>query len=137
MNPKFETQTVARSLYANYLAKSEECFSAAQESFSKGDWNAAAICAVHSCISASDALCIFFLGKRHAGLNHNDAVLLFSTIRRNDEQLKKNASRLKNILNMKNMAEYEERLVRRTEAEKVTKDTERFLAFVKSRLPGR
>ena len=117
--------------------KSEECFSAAQESFLKGDWNAAAICAGHSCISASDALCIFFLGKRHTGLNHNDAVLLLATIGGQDEQLKKNASRPKDILNMKNMAEYEERLVRRTEAEKVRKDAERFLASVKSRLPGR
>jgi len=58
-----------------------------------------------------------------------------ATIRSKDEQLKKNASRLKNILNIKNMAEYEERLVRRAEAEKVIKDTERFLAFAISRLP--
>jgi hypothetical protein len=35
------------------------------------------------------------------------------------------------------MAEYEERLVRRSEAEKVMKDTERFMTFVKSQLPDR
>ena len=137
MNPKLETQSVAHASYANYLKKSDECFRAAKESFSKGDWNAAAICAIHSCISACDALCIFSLGKRHAGLNHNDAVLLMATIKSADEQLKKNASRLKNILNIKNMAEYEERLVRRAEAEKVMKDTERFLAFAISWLPER
>jgi uncharacterized protein (UPF0332 family) len=135
MNPKLETQSVTHVSYANYLKKSDECLRAARESFSKGDWNAAAICAIHSCISASDALCIFFLGMRHAGLNHNDAVLLLATIRSKDEQLKKNVSRLRNILNVKNMAEYEERLVRRTEAEKIMKDTERFLVFARSRLP--
>lgn len=100
MNPKLEIQSVARASYANYLKKSDECFRAAQESFSKGDWNAAAIC-----------------GK--------------------NEELKKNASRFRNILNVKNMAEYEERLVRRAEAERAMKYTERFLAFVRSRLPER
>jgi hypothetical protein len=34
------------------------------------------------------------------------------------------------------MAEYEERLMRQAEAEIMMKDTERFLAFVKSQLPG-
>lgn len=137
MNPKFRTQDVSKSLYANYLKKSDECHRAAVESFSKKDWNAAAICAVHSCIAACDAICVYFLGKRHQGPNHADAVLLFSTIKRGDEQLENNAKRLRNILGIKHMAEYEERLVRRSEAEKVMKDTERLIAFVKSRLPDR
>jgi hypothetical protein len=41
------------------------------------------------------------------------------------------------VLGVKNMAEYKKRLVRRAEAEKVLKDTERFLAFARSRLPER
>jgi HEPN domain-containing protein len=135
MNPKPETQSVDHAFYANYLIKSDECLRAAKESFSKGDWNAATICAIHSCISACDALCVFFLGKRHSGSYHNDAIILMVTIKSADEQLKRNALRLRNILNIKNMAEYEERLVHRSEAEKAMKDMERFLAFVRSRLP--
>jgi HEPN domain-containing protein len=135
MNPKIRTQDVARHLYINYLRKSEECFRAGDESFSKGDWNAASICAVHSCIAASDAVCIYFLGKRHSGQNHADAVALLGTIKSGDEAAKNNANRLRKILAIKNMAEYEERLMRRSDAEKVMKDAERFLAFAISQLP--
>ena len=135
MNPRFKTQDVAKASYVNYLKKSDECHRAAAESLSGNDWNAAAICAVHSCIAACDAYCIYFLGKRHQGSNHHDAVLLFATIRPADEHLKNNANRLRCILGIKNMAEYEERLIRRGEAEKAFKDAERFLAFVRKELP--
>ena len=47
------------------------------------------------------------------------------------------SNRLRKILAVKNMAEYEERLVRRAEAEIMMKDTERFMAFVESQLPER
>ena len=137
MNPKIKTQGVARNLYTNYLKKSDECFTAAKESLAKGDWNAAAICAIHSCISAGDALCIYFLGKRHAGPNHRDAVVLLDIIKSGNIEVKNNANRLRKILGVKNMAEYEERLVRQSEAEKVLKDTEHFLAFARSLLPIR
>jgi HEPN domain-containing protein len=135
MNPRFRTQDVAKTSYVNYLKKSDECYKAAAESLSRNHWNAAAICAVHSCIAACDAYCIYFLGKRHQGSNHNDAILVFATIKPADEQLKNNANRLRGILGIKNMAEYEERLVRRGEAEKAFKDAERFLAFVRNELP--
>lgn len=137
MNPKIKTQDVARNLYTNYLKRSDECFTAAKESLAKGDWNAAAICAIHSGISAGDALCIYFLGKRHAGPNHRDAVVLLDIIKSGNIEVKNNANRLRKILGVKNMAEYEERLVRRSEAEKVLKEAERFLAFARSLLPAR
>jgi HEPN domain-containing protein len=135
MNPKIRTQDVTRNLHVNYLRKSNECFRAAKESFSRGDWNAAAICAIHSCIAASDAICIYFLGKRHSGQNHGDAVVLLGTIKSGDEEAKNNANRLRKILAVKNMAEYEERLMRRPDAEKLIKDTERFLSFARLQLP--
>ena len=40
------------------------------------------------------------------------------------------------ILRIKNLAEYEERLAYRFEAEKVLKNCERFLEFVKKELPN-
>jgi HEPN domain-containing protein len=135
MNLKIRTQDVARNLHVNYLRKSKECFRAAKESFSKGDWNAASICAIHSCIAASDAVCIYFLGKRHSGQNHADAVALLGTIKSGDEEAKNSANRLRKILATKNIAGYEERLMHRSDAEKVIKDAERFLGYVRSQLP--
>lgn len=136
MKPKFRTRDVEKSLYINYLKRAEECLHAAKNSFSIQEWNAATINAIHSCISACDAICIYFLGKRHAGESHNDAVTIFRTIKVDDQEINTNANRALRILRIKNMAEYEERLVHRSEAEKVLKDCERFLEYVRRKLPS-
>jgi len=135
MAPKFRTRDVAKSLYTNYLKRAEECFHAAENSFAIQEWNATAINAIHSCIAACDAICVYFLGKRHAGESHEDAVNLFKIIKSNGKEINTNANRILRILRIKNMAEYEERLVYRSEAEKVLKDCKRFLEYVKKGLP--
>ena len=135
MTSKFKTRDVVKALYTNFLKKAEECFHAAQNSFTIQEWNAATINAIHSCIAACDAICVYFLGKRHAGENHEDAVNLFKTIAENDEEINTNANRILRILRIKNMAEYEERLVYKAESEKVLKDCERFFEFIKRKLP--
>jgi len=132
---KYRTRNVAKSLYANYLIRAEECLHAAKDSFANKKWNAATICVIHSCIAACDAMCVYFLGKRHAGEKHNDAVYLFKTIKSEDKKLKANANKFNKVLRIKNMAEYEERLVYKSEAEKVLKDCERFLDYVRRELP--
>jgi HEPN domain-containing protein len=75
------------------------------------------------------------LGKRHSGQNHADAVALLGTIKSGDEEAKNSANRLRKILATKNIAGYEERLMHRSDAEKVIKDAERFLGYVRSQLP--
>lgn len=134
MVPKFKTRDVARSSYTNYLKRAEECLHAARNSLNSQEWNAATINAIHSCIAACDAMCVYFLGKRNAGESHNDAVNLFKTIKSGSEKININANRIIRILRIKNMAEYEERLVYKSEAEKVLKDCERFLEYVKKEL---
>ncbi len=133
--PKFKTRDVSKSHYANFLKKARECFHAAQTSLDNGEWNAAAINAIHCCISACDAMCVYFLGQRHSGEDHNDAAALFKTIK-DTEAIDLNANRILRVLRMKNMAEYEERLVYKSEAEKILKDCERFWEFVQSQLPA-
>jgi len=135
MIPKFRTRDVAKSLYINYLKRAEECFHAAKNSFAIQEWNAATINAIHSCIAACDAICVYFLGKRHAGESHEDAVNLFKVIKDSGKEINTNANRILRILSVKNMAEYEERLVYKAEAEKALKDCERFLEYVRKELP--
>jgi uncharacterized protein (UPF0332 family) len=135
MTPKLRTRDVTKSLYTNYLKRSEECLHAAKNSFAIQEWNAATINAIHSCIAACDAICVYFLGKRHAGESHNDAVNLFKSIKTSDAEINTNANRIIRILRIKNMAEYEERLVYKSEAEKVLKDCERLFEYVKKQLP--
>ncbi|NQT23261.1 MAG: HEPN domain-containing protein [Candidatus Omnitrophica bacterium] len=135
MTPKIKSRDIAKSLYANYLKRAEECFHAAKNSFVIQEWNAAIINAIHSCIAACDAMCVYFLGRRHAGESHNDAITLFKAIKDKDEELNTNVNRISRILRIKNMAEYEERLIYRSESEKILKDCERFLEYVKRQLP--
>jgi len=135
MTPKFKTRDVEKSLYTNYLKRAEECYHAAKNSFTAQEWNATTINAIHACIAASDAMCIYFLGKRNASESHNEAAALFKTIKSDDEEINTNANRISRILSIKNMAEYEGRLVFRTEAEKILKDCERFLEYAKTKLP--
>jgi len=98
--------------------------------------DAATISAIHAVIAASDAMCIYFLGKRNAGESHNEAAALFKTIKADDEEISANANRIVRMLSIKSMAEYEEGLVFRAGAEKALKDCERFLEYVKRKLPG-
>ena len=135
MTAKFTTRDVQKSLYVNFLKRAEECLHAAQNSFSSQEWNASAINSIHSCIAACDAMCVYFLGKRHAGEDHEEAVNLFRTIDTDKEVIKTSANRLSRTLSLKNMAEYEERLIYRSEADKILKDCERFLESVKRELP--
>lgn len=130
-----KTSPVSRNLYGNYIKKAMECLNGAHRSFEAGEWNAAAISAIHSAIAASDALCVYYLGLRHAGERHEDAIRLFQTIKLERQELEANSKRIKRILGIKNMAEYEERLVYQSEADNALKDTERLLLFVKSKLP--
>lgn len=133
MTPKRKTKNVSKADFANYLKKSEECLHAAQYSLQKEEWNSSAISAIHSCISACDAICVYYLGKRHSGENHNDAAALFKSIKHTDE-FATNANRIVRVLRMKNMAEYEERLVYQKEAQAIVKDCVRFLEFVEKKV---
>lgn len=136
MTSRHMTRDVAKALYANYLKRAEECHHAAQHSFAGQEWNAATINVIHASIAAVDALCVYYLGKRNAGESHNEAVALFKALPLDAAGKATNANRVGRILGIKNMAEYEERLVRRTEAEMAMKDGDRFLEYVKTKLPG-
>lgn len=135
MTSKLKTSDVDKSFYSNYLKRAEECIHAARNSFTNEGWNAATINAIHSCIAACDAMCVYFLGKRHIGENHGDVVKLFKSIKSGDEEINTNAARIVRTIDIKSMAEYEERLVYRSEAERVLKDCERFFEYVKKKLP--
>lgn len=134
MAHKLPTKDVDKIYYSNYLRKAMECFHAAKSSFTKQEWNAVAISIIHCCIAARDAMCVYFLGKRSISDNHNETAVLFKTIG-SSEEINTNTNRIMRILRIKNMAEYEERLVFKSEAEKILHDCERFLDFVNKELP--
>ena len=125
------TRHVDKSNFKNYLKKAEECFSAASECLRTKRWNAAVINAIHCGISACDALTVFMLGVRHAGERHEDAISLLQTVNLPNNVLTTKSKQLSRLLEIKNAAEYEERLMNENDAKEAVRDTERFLNWVK------
>ena len=133
MSPKFKTRDVPKAQYSNYLQRVEECLSSARTACEREEWNSSAINSIHAVIALADSVCVYFFGKRHSGEDHNDAAKLFKSVK-DDEDTATNANRISRVLRMKNMAEYEERLVTRSEAQKILQDAERLAEFVKKRV---
>ncbi len=121
--------------YAEYLSRAEQCLNAAKHSASTNEWDACAINSVQSAISAADALTVFCKSERSAGQRHEEAARLFKSIAPQDAPIQENANRLSRILAKKNASAYEEKAVKRNEAEYLLVEAGRLLDFVKTRLP--
>lgn len=129
-----KTRKVNKELYRNYLQKARENLEAAKESLQAGRWNAATINAVHSGISATDALTVFMIGVRHAGQRHEDALSLLQTLNLPKNELKNKSRQLSRLLSIKNASEYEERLIRKKEAATAVRDAERYVEWINDKL---
>lgn len=135
MTPKNPTtKDIEKFFYSNFIQRAQECFHSAKCAFERQEWTASAINAIHVTIAACDAMCVYFLGKRSMGENHNEAIKLFKTID-NSKEISINANRIAQIIRTKNIAEYEKRLIFKSEAEKIMSACEKFFEFVKKRLP--
>lgn len=135
MIKSIKTTKVSKSDYSNYLKKASEFHEAMQESLSKGKWNAVGLNAIHTGISAADALLVFFHGVRSTSPKHDDIIkLVTSLIMHRNAQT--NVSHLKNLIGMKNIVEYEVRLIDKHEAVLLSKHASRFLDWVKSLFPN-
>lgn len=134
MSGKFKIGKSSKEEYSKFLKKAEEFFEMMRQSLLKERWNAAGLNAIHTGISANDALLTFHFGLRSISPKHDDAVkLLISMMKRDDTERK--AKHLRQLLSAKNLVEYDGRLLSRSEAESLAKHAERFLAWVKSLLP--
>ena len=134
MTPKpLKTRSVARERHATYRKKAREFLRAAESSLVTGDWDAVGLNAVHSAISAADALLVYYAGVRSTGESHQDVAGL---IRRHvkDAQLGSKLQTLSKVFGYKNLAAYEDREVTEAEARDAAKLAKRFLEWTLSRL---
>ena len=115
----------------NFLRKAEELYLESLEGLRNGRFNATVISAVHCGISASDAYTVYTGSVRSASKNHRDAVRLLSTM---GADAKKHSEHLRWLLEVKNAAEYEERLFTPKEAEIAVKHAERLYKWVREKL---
>jgi len=134
MTGKFKIGKTSKEDYKKFLKKADEFYEMMQQSIINEKWNAAGLNAIHAGISANDALLTFYFGLKSISPKHDDAVkLLISMMERNDTE--KKAKHLRQIVSMKNLVEYDGRLLSRSEAESLAKHAQRFLDWVKSLLP--
>ena len=134
MTKEIKTTRIPKSDSINYLKKAQEFLFMAQDSLVKEKWNAAGLNAIHAGISSADALLVFLHGVRSISPKHDDILKLLSSLVRH-KALEENINHLRQLISMKNIVEYDQRLISRNEAVNLSKHAERFLAWVKSILP--
>ncbi len=134
---KTNSKSTDRHLYINFLKRSSECLKSADKALKDASYASASICAIHGCISAVDTLCVYYLSKRSTSSRHEDAAQLLMSVQSvKHEELSGLKTKVLKILKVKNMAEYEERLIREKEAIKLCEDAREVLGFVVSKLPA-
>ena len=131
-----KTRGVEKYLYVNYLKRSGELLKSVKRCMDDSIYAAASLNAVFSAVAAIDAVCVYYLQKRHAGTNHEKSIgLLMSIEGIKRQELEKVRPKLVRILKAKNMASYEERVLGQKDAQKLAADAEEIHKFAESFLP--
>ncbi|OGS19443.1 MAG: hypothetical protein A3J83_05460 [Elusimicrobia bacterium RIFOXYA2_FULL_40_6] len=121
-----------KSLYANYLKKALQFEKAMNECFTNKDYDASALNGIHSIISGIDAVLVFNHGIISASYNHEDAIgLLIELI----PDSKPSAKHALAVIREKTTVEYLDDLCDESDASEIIKHTERFMEWVKTKLP--
>jgi len=127
-----KTRSVSPQAAGNYLKKAQEFATAMETALERKNWNAAALAAVHAAISAGDAMLAAFVGLRSSDQDHRQIItLLADHLGKDGEQASRHVQR---VIAMKNLVEYEERLIRQTEANQMATHIRRLMTLVESKL---
>lgn len=137
MVTKIKTKSIQRGAYRNFLKKAEELHESMMAAHAQRHWNSCVITAIHCAISAIDALTVNRVGLRSAGDGHGDVVLLFSELGLDKSELDSKRQQLLSLLDVKNIAEYNDRLMTEADAEKAMKHCDRIYAWVKEKIDDR
>jgi len=117
----------------NYLEKARQSSAAMHLAFEEGLWNAAGENAVRCAIHACDALTVAIGGVRSSSKKHEDAARLLAEVVKGKD-VKEMSNRLLGIIRMKNPVDYDSRLLRKRDAQKVVRDVGIFLAWAEDRI---
>ncbi len=96
--------------------------------------DAALLLAIHSGISACDAVTAAFAGVRSSDPDHFKAADLLETVVRQSVEIHERANQLRGLLKMKNVLEYEDRRVSAPGADTATKRAERLARWAAAQL---
>ena len=83
----------------------------------------------------ADAIAVFYLGKRSAAQGHEESASLMDQLDIDKKDVGRAARHLSELFKVKNVAEYEERLLARRDSEQAMKHLARFKAWARGKLP--
>lgn len=134
MSKVLKTRRVDRSKYQNFFKKAEEYKSTMEISYENGHWNATILNAIHCSISSIDALTVFLMEQRYAGDRHLEAIDLLKRAKADPDELNSKAQQFSYLLSIKNIAEYEDRLMNKKDASNAQKACNRIFSWVKDKI---
>lgn len=110
-----------------YIRKAKEFLEGAGLLAEKEKWNSSAVLSVHAVISACDAVCSRFLQLRHGGADHMQAVELLSSLPLERSEIESKLMQARRVISLKNAAEYEDKLIKQSDAQEMQKEAERLI----------
>lgn len=122
-----KTRDIDPSAARRYFTKAGQFAESMRSSLEKRRWDAAGLGAVHTVISAADALLAAYGGIRSAEPDHRLAIrLLEDTLGR---AVAPQIRHISFVIAKKNVVEYEQRRLTEKEARSIVQHAERFLGF--------
>ncbi len=129
-------RTLPKAKSTNFVRKSDQFLRSAESALERGDWDAVVSHAVHAGISMADALTVFYLGQCSASQDHREVLRLLDSVRFEQAELTRNKRHLSDLLGAKNAAEYEDRMMRESDANQAIEYCARFCEWAREKLPG-
>lgn len=123
-----KTRPVGPAGWRVYLRKAEEFHRIMADAEDRSDWNGVGLTAVHTVISAADALVPRFTSQRSSSEDHGDAVDLLREL--NVPSISEKANQAAEVLRVKDLVEYQARDFEAKEAVATARKADRFLEWV-------
>ena len=127
------TRPSSRADARQYLAKADEFLGAMESSLAAAQWDAAGLAAIHSGISAADAVLSYRGGVRSAGQDHRAAAELLVQVL--GSAAVDGATHLRRLVQKKSLVEYEQRRLTQAEALDLAEHARRLLKWAKTQMP--
>ncbi len=129
-----KTHHIDKPKARTYLGKADEFLTAAKLALIAQQNDAALLLAIHTGISACDAVTIALGAVRSTDPEHLKTVDLLETVARQSPEVHERANQLRGLLKLKNLVEYEDRRVSAKEADTGTKRAERLASWATTQL---
>lgn len=131
--PMVQTERIDKARASAYWTKAQDFHRTSERAAEAGDWNGAALAAIHAVISAGDALTAFHLQVRSKDPDHEEVTKLLSGLPLPEAREKANL--VLEVLDQKNVVAYEARPLNPKSVAALIKKATRFLRWAAANLP--